>query len=149
VRRFGAQETINYTKQDLRAELKRLTGSRGVDVVYDPVGGALTEAALRSLGWKGRLLVVGFASGEIPRPPLNLVLLKGCDIRGVFWGDFVAREPQAHRANMAEILEYAASGAISAHVHAAYPLESFIDAFGAIARREALGKVLLKMGAAA
>jgi NADPH:quinone reductase len=148
VRKFGAQETINYATQDLRAELKRLTGSRGVDVVYDPVGGALTEPALRALGWKGRLLVIGFASGEIPKPPLNLVLLKGCDIRGVFWGDFLTREPQVHMANMAELLGYAASGAISAHVHAAYPMESFREAFGAIARREALGKVLLKMGAA-
>jgi NADPH2:quinone reductase len=148
VRKFGAHETINYATQDLRAELKRLTGSRGVDVVYDPVGGALTEPALRALGWKGRLLVIGFASGEIPKPPLNLVLLKGCDIRGVFWGDFLVREPQVHLANMAELLSYAASGAISAHVHAAYPLESFREAFGAIARREALGKVLLKMGAA-
>jgi NADPH2:quinone reductase len=147
VRKFGAAETINYATQDLRAELKRLTGSRGVDVVYDPVGGALTEPALRALGWKGRFLVIGFASGEIPKPPLNLVLLKGCDIRGVFWGDFVAREPQAHLANMAELIAHAASGAISAHVHAAYPLESFREAFGAIARREALGKVLLKMGA--
>jgi NADPH:quinone reductase len=147
VRKFGAQETINYANQDLRAELKRLTGSRGVDVVYDPVGGALTESALRSLGWKGRFLVIGFASGEIPKPPLNLVLLKGCDIRGVFWGDFINREPQAHQANMAELLAHAASGAISAHVHATYPLESFLEAFGAIARREALGKVLLKMDA--
>ena len=103
VRRFGANETINYATQDLRAELKRLGGAGGVDVVYDPVGGALTELALRSLGWKGRLLVIGFASGEIPKPPLNLVLLKGCDIRGVFWGDFIAREPQVHRANMAAL----------------------------------------------
>ena len=149
VRRFGAHETINYATQDLRAELKRLTGSHGVDVVYDPVGGALTETALRAMAWKGRLLVVGFASGEIPKPPLNLALLKGCDIRGVFWGDFIAREPEAHRANMAALLDYAASGAISAHVHAAYPLASFLDAFGAIARREALGKVLLAMRASA
>lgn len=147
VRQFGAAETINYTTSDLRAELKRLTGGRGVDVVYDPVGGALTEPALRSLAWKGRLLVIGFASGEIPKPPLNLVLLKGCDIRGVFWGDFVTREPDAHRANMAELVEDAASGAISAHVHAVYPLDAFIEAFGTIARREALGKVLLRMGA--
>jgi len=145
VRRFGAHETINYASGDLRAELKRLTGAKGVDVVYDPVGGALTEAALRALGWKGRLLVIGFASGEIPRPPLNLVLLKGCDIRGVFWGDFLTREPQIHHANMMELLGYAERGAISAHVHAAFPLDSFVEAFGVIARREALGKVLFKM----
>ncbi|HLJ72301.1 MAG TPA: NADPH:quinone oxidoreductase family protein [Roseiarcus sp.] len=146
VRSFGAAETINYATGDLRAELKRLTGGRGVDIVYDPVGGALTEQALRSLAWKGRLLVIGFASGEIPKPPLNLALLKGCDIRGVFWGEFLNREPEAHRRNMAELLADAASGAISAHVHAVYPLESYLDAFGAIARREALGKVILKLG---
>jgi NADPH2:quinone reductase len=147
-RRFGAEETINYAASDLRAELKRLTGGRGVDVVYDPVGGALTEAALRALAWKGRLMVIGFASGEIPKPPLNLALLKGCDIRGVFWGEFVAREPEAQRANMAELIRDAVSGAISAHVHRAWPLSDFLEAFGAIARREALGKVLLRMPAA-
>jgi NADPH2:quinone reductase len=145
VRSFGAAETINYATSDFRAELKRLTAGRGVDIVYDPVGGALTELALRSLAWKGRLLVIGFAAGEIPKPPLNLTLLKGCDIRGVFWGEFVKREPEAHRENMAELLDYAASGAISAHVHAVYPLESYVEAFGAISRREALGKVVFKL----
>ena len=144
-RAFGASETINYATQDFRAELKRITGGRGVDVVYDPVGGALTEQALRSLAWKGRLLVIGFASGEIPKPPLNLALLKGCDIRGVFWGEFVNREPEIHRQNMAQLLEDAASGAISGHIHAVYPLESFVEALGTIARREAIGKVLLAM----
>jgi NADPH:quinone reductase len=146
VRSFGAAETINYAKSDLRTELKRLTAGRGVDVVYDPVGGALTEQALRSLAWKGRLLVIGFASGEIPKPPLNLPLLKGCDIRGVFWGEFVKREPEAHRENMAELLRDAASGALSAHVHGVYPLESYLEAFGLIARREAIGKVILSLG---
>ena len=92
-RRYGAAETINTATDDLRARLKDLA-PKGVDVVYDPVGGALTEAALRSLAWKGRLLVIGFASGEIPRPPLNIPLLKGCDIRGVYWGEFTAREPE-------------------------------------------------------
>jgi NADPH2:quinone reductase len=146
VRSFGAAETINYATNDLRAELKRISGGRGVDIVYDPVGGALTEQALRSLAWKGRLLVIGFASGDIPKPPLNLVLLKGCDVRGVFWGEFLNREPGAHRENMAELLADAASGAISAHVHGVYPLESYVEALGVIARREALGKVILKMG---
>ncbi|HXW20312.1 MAG TPA: NADPH:quinone oxidoreductase family protein [Roseiarcus sp.] len=145
VRRMGAAETVNYATSDLRAELKRLSDGRGVDVVYDPVGGALTEQALRSLAWKGRLLVIGFASGEIPKPPLNLVLLKGCDIRGVYWGEFLAREPAAHRANMAQLLEDAASGAISAHVHGVYPLKDYREAFAAIARREAVGKVILKL----
>jgi NADPH:quinone reductase len=145
IRSFGAAETINYATSDFRAELKRLTGGNGVDIVYDPVGGSLTELALRSLAWKGRLLVIGFAAGEIPKPPLNLTLLKGCDIRGVFWGEFIRREPEAHRENMAELLDYAASGAISAHVHSVHPLEAYIDAFGAISRREALGKVVFKM----
>jgi NADPH:quinone reductase len=147
VRAFGAAETINYAKSDLRAELKRLTGGRGVDVVYDPVGGALTEQALRSLAWKGRLLVIGFASGDIPKPPLNLPLLKGCDIRGVFWGEFIKREPEAQKENMAELLRDAASGALSAHVHGVFPLESFLEAFGLIARREAIGKVILRLAA--
>src|SRR5262249_38282082 len=135
--KFGARETINYAACDLKSELKRLTGGSGVDVVYDPVGGASTEQALRALAWKGRLLVIGFASGDIPKPPLNLVLLKGCDIRGVFWTDFIAREPEVHRANIAELLYHAESSALSAHVHAVYPLESFREAFAAIARREA------------
>ena len=146
-RKMGAHETINYARDDLRGELKRLTGARGVDVVYDPVGGALTEVALRCLGWKGRLLVIGFASGEIPKPPLNLALLKGCDIRGVHWGDFVKREPQAHRANMDEIITLAARGALSAHVHASFPLEQFRAAFALLENREARGKVLLRIGA--
>ena len=108
-RRYGASETINTATDDLRARLKELA-PKGVDVVYDPVGGALTEAALRSLAWKGRLLVIGFASGEIPRPPLNIPLLKGCDIRGVYWGEFTAREPEAHRENMAQLMDWAKSG---------------------------------------
>ncbi len=103
-RRYGASETINYATEDFRARLKALTAGRGVDVVYDPVGGPLTEQALRSLAWKGRLLVIGFASGDIPKPPLNLTLLKGCDIRGVYWGEFVNREPEAHRDNMSQLL---------------------------------------------
>ena len=88
-RRYGASETINTATDDMRARLKEIA-PKGIDVVYDPVGGALTEAALRSLAWKGRLLVIGFASGEIPRPPLNIPLLKGCDIRGVYWGEFTS-----------------------------------------------------------
>ncbi len=143
-RRHGAAETINYATQDLRVRLKELTGGRGVDVVYDPVGGALTEAALRSLAWKGRLLVIGFASGEIPRPPLNLTLLKGCDIRGVYWGEFVSREPAAHRDNMSRLLRWAESGALSVHIHAKFALEDYRKAFEAIARRQTLGKTLLR-----
>jgi NADPH2:quinone reductase len=145
-RRYGASETINYATEDFRARLKALTAGRGVDVVYDPVGGPLTEQALRSLAWKGRLLVIGFASGDIPKPPLNLTLLKGCDIRGVYWGEFVNREPEAHRDNMSQLLSWAESGALSVHVHAKFPLEEYRKAFEAISSRQALGKVLLQLG---
>jgi NADPH:quinone reductase len=147
-RRFGASETINTANDDLRARLKEIA-PKGVDVVYDPVGGPLTEAALRSLAWKGRLLVIGFASGEIPRPPLNIPLLKGCDIRGVYWGEFTAREPEAHRENMAQLMDWTKSGILSVHVHATYPLEDYQKAFEAIAKRQVLGKTLLSLGAAA
>jgi NADPH2:quinone reductase len=147
-RRYGAAETINYSKDDLRARLKELA-PKGVDVVYDPVGGALTEAALRSLAWKGRLLVIGFASGEIPRPPLNLVLLRGCDIRGVYWGEFTAREPEAQRDNMSRLLNWAESGALSVHIHAKYALEQFREAFEAIAKRQTMGKTLIRIAAGA
>src|SRR5271165_4196778 len=143
-RRYGAAETINYATQDFRARLKALTGASGVEIVYDPVGGALAEPALRSLGWKGRFLVIGFASGEIPRIPLNLVLLKGCDIRGVYWGDFVAREPEANRDNMSQLLDWAVSGELSVHIHAKYALEEYEKAFEAIAKRQTLGKTLLR-----
>ena len=145
-RGYGASETINYATEDFRARLKALTGGKGVDIVYDPVGGALTEAALRSLAWKGRLLVIGFASGEIPKPPLNLTLLKGCDIRGVYWGEFVVREPEAHRDNMSQLLSWAESGRLKVHVHAKFPIEAYLQAFEAISRRQALGKVLLQLG---
>ncbi len=147
-RRYGAAQTINTASDDMRARLKDLA-PKGIDVVYDPVGGALTEAALRSLAWKGRLLVIGFASGEIPRPPLNIPLLKGCDIRGVYWGEFTVREPDAHRQNMAQLMDWAKSGILSVHVHATYPLEDYRKAFDAIAKRQVLGKTLLKLSAAA
>jgi NADPH2:quinone reductase len=144
-RRYGAAETINYATEDLRARLKELTGAKGVDVVYDPVGGPLAEPALRSLGWKGRFLVIGFASGEIPRPPLNLALLKGCDIRGVYWGEFAVREPDANRDNMSQLLKWAENGELSVHIHAKYALEEYEKAFEAIAKRQTLGKTLIRM----
>jgi NADPH2:quinone reductase len=143
-RRYGAAETINTATDDMRARLKEIA-PKGVDAVYDPVGGPLTEAALRSLAWKGRLLVIGFASGEIPRPPLNIPLLKGCDIRGVYWGEFTTREPEAHRGNVAQLMDWAKSGILSVHVHATYPLEDYRKAFDAIAQRQVLGKTLLRL----
>jgi NADPH2:quinone reductase len=143
-RSHGADETVNYASEDLRAALKKLGGERGIDVVYDPVGGPYAEPALRSLGWEGRYLVVGFAAGEIPKIPLNLVLLKSCDIRGVLWGAWVRREPQAQLALMSEIVRWCAQGKLSAHVHAVYPLAETAKALKAIADRKVMGKVVLR-----
>ena len=143
-RAHGADETVNYASGDLKEGLRRLTAGRGVDVVYDPVGGAYAEAAIRSIAWGGRFLVIGFAAGEIPKLPLNLVLLKGCDVRGVFWGAFTEREPQAHRANMASLVQWCADGKLSAHVHEVYPLERTPDALKALSNRQVMGKILLR-----
>src|SRR5207248_5902787 len=118
----GAELGLNYATEDLKEGLRRLSGGKGADIVFDPVGGSYAEAALRSIAWEGRFLVIGFAAGEIPKMPLNLALLKGCDIRGVFWGAFIERDREGHRANMAELVRYAAAGKISAHVHATYSL---------------------------
>jgi len=143
-RRHGADETVNYVSEDLRNALKRLGGARGIDVVYDPVGGHYAEPALRALGWEGRYLVIGFAAGEIPKLPLNLMLLKSCDIRGVLWGAWAMREPQAQQALMADIVTWCADGKLSAHVQAVYPLADIAAALKAIADRKVMGKVVLR-----
>jgi NADPH2:quinone reductase len=143
-RAHGADETVNYASEDLRDALRRLGGEHGIDVVYDPVGGPYAEPAVRSLAWLGRYLVVGFAAGEIPKLPLNLVLLRGCDIRGVFWGAWLKREPQAQRAIMTDIVKWCADGKLSAHVHAAYPLAETATALKAISDRKVMGKILLR-----
>jgi len=142
-RTLGADETLNYTDEDLKTRLKELTDGKGVDVIYDPVGADLAEPALRAIGWKGRFLVVGFAGGGIPKIPLNLALLKGCQIVGVFWGDHLVREPSRHRANMAQLLDWVVEGKIKPHIHKVYPLEETSDALMAIARREVRGKVIV------
>jgi NADPH2:quinone reductase len=142
-RAHGAQEGINYAKANLRDELRRLAGA-GIDVVYDPIGGAYAEPALRSIGWQGRYLVVGFAAGEIPKLPLNLVLLKGCDVLGVFWGSWVGRDPAGHRANMTQLAAWCAEGKLSVHVHAVYPLLQTAQALQDIADRRVMGKALLR-----
>lgn len=143
-RQHGADETVNYGSGDLRAELKRLGGTNGIDVLYDPIGGSYAEPALRSMAWEGRYLVIGFAAGEIPKIPLNLVLLKGCDIVGVHWGAFVAREPEHEAANMSEIVRWCAEGKLSAHVHAVYPLSETAQALKDIAARKVMGKAIVK-----
>jgi NADPH2:quinone reductase len=144
-REHGADETINYEREDLRGALKRLGGEGGIDVVYDPVGGRYAEPALRSLGWLGRYLVVGFAAGEIPKIPLNLALLKSCDIRGVSWGAWTSREPQAQRSLMTDILKWTAEGKLSAHVQAVYSLSEIAAALEVLAARKAMGKIVLRV----
>jgi NADPH2:quinone reductase len=143
-RSHGADEGINYSTDDLKEALRRVTDGRGADVIYDPVGGPYTEPALRSIAWKGRLLVVGFAAGDIPKLPLNLVLLKGCDVRGVFWGSWIERDPAGHRANTEQLLRWCVDGKLSSHVHAVYPLAEGPAALKAIAARKVMGKVILR-----
>ncbi len=142
-RAAGADLTINYAAEDLRERIKALTNGRGVDVVYDPVGGPLAEPAIRSLAWRGRYLVVGFASGEIPRIPLNLALLKGASIIGVFWGDFTKREPEAYRASLTQILAWLEKGIVRPRVSATYPLSRAAEALTAMLNRRVVGKLVL------
>ncbi|RZL57993.1 MAG: NADPH:quinone oxidoreductase family protein [Variovorax sp.] len=145
-RAHGADETIDYAAEDLRVRLRELTGGRGVDVVYDPVGGAFSEPALRSMAWNGRFLVVGFAAGTIPSLPLNLPLLKGCSVVGVFWGGFMRNEPERNRANLDEIAQWAADGKLRPHVSARYPLDRAAEALDALTGRRVQGKVVLVTG---
>jgi NADPH:quinone reductase len=141
----GAEALLNYATTDLKTGLRELTGGKGVDVVYDCVGGDASEVALRALAWQGRFLVVGFASGDIPKVPLNLLLLKGADAVGVFWGESVKRDPQGHRRNMSQVLAWIAAGKLNPHVHATYPLDQIREALGVLDRREAVGKVVLTL----
>ncbi|HXD41846.1 MAG TPA: NADPH:quinone oxidoreductase family protein [Ramlibacter sp.] len=145
-RERGADETINYSTQDLRERLKTLTGGRGVDVVYDPVGGALSEPALRNMAWRGRFLVIGFAAGDIPKVPLNLPLLKGCSIVGVFLGGFMRAEPARSEAQLRELVDWIAQGKLHPRIHAAYPLERAADAMHDVTSRKVIGKVVLTTG---
>jgi len=143
-RRHGADAGVNYARDDLKVALRALTRDEGVHVVYDPIGGAQGELAMRALRWAGRYLVVGFAAGDMPKFAINLVLLKSLDILGVYWGAWSERHPAASRANMAQIVRWFADGHLSAHVHAAYPLEQAAQALRLIAERKAMGKVILK-----
>ena len=142
-RSLGAAHLINYTTQDLRERIKEITAGRGVDVVYDPVGGALAEPALRSMAWKGRYLVIGFAGGDIPRIPLNLPLLKGCSIVGVFWGSFAQRERDVQRQNVAELWAMFESGRLKPVVGETHALADYAAALESLAGRRARGKVVV------
>ena len=139
----GADLLLDYKADDLKTQLKALTDGKGADIVYDCVGGAYSEPALRSTAWEGRFLVIGFASGEIPKMPLNLALLKGLDIVGVFWNAFADREPQKSAANMAQVLDWCASGTLKPHIHGSYPLAETAAALTLLDTRQATGKVLV------
>jgi NADPH2:quinone reductase len=139
----AASDGINYQDEDLKSRLKELTGGRGVDVLYDCVGGPYAEPALRAMAWEGRYLVVGFAAGEIPRFPLNVVMLKGCSVIGVSWSAFVERNPDQHRANMVELLEWCRQGLIVPHIHGTFPLAETAKALCLIEGRKATGKVIV------
>jgi NADPH2:quinone reductase len=144
-RQHGADATIDYTREDLRERIKMITSNRGLDVVYDAVGGAYSELALRSLAWRGRHLVVGFAAGEIPRIPLNLTLLKGCSIVGVNFGDWVQREPERFAASMARLGRWYREGKLKPHISATYPLERAAEALTAMAERRVQGKIVVTL----
>ena len=139
----GADELVNYASEDLRTRVKAITSGRGVDVVYDPVGGSYSELALRDMAWKGRFLVVGFAAGDIPKVPLNLPLLKGCSIVGVFWGAFTRAEPENNRRNNEELMQLYLADKIKPHIHATYPLERAAEALNEVLSKRVSGKVVL------
>ena len=139
----GADELINYASEDLRTRVKAITAGRGVDVVYDPVGGSYSELALRDVAWNGRFLVVGFAAGDIPKIPLNLALLKGCSIIGVFWGAFTKNEAQKNRRNNEELMQLFVAGQVKPHIHATYPLERAAEALNEVLNKRVSGKVVL------
>ena len=143
-RAHGADATINYSTEDLREAIKASTNGNGPDVIYDPVGGIYTEAAFRSIGWRGRYLVVGFANDEIPKLPLNLMLLKGASLVGVFWGDFARREPSVNAAAMQQLMGWLADGTIRPHISARYRLADTAQALNAMAARLVTGKVVIQ-----
>ena len=142
-KQLGADEVINYSEGSLKDAIKELTGGKGVDVVYDPVGGDFSEQAIRGMAWNGRFLVIGFAAGPIPSVPLNLALLKGCSIVGVFWGRFTGEEPEVNLQNIHELWELFESGKLKPVVTDCFPVESFREAFTCMTERRARGKVIL------
>lgn len=142
-REHGADQTINYNTENLRERLREITSDRGVDVVYDPVGGPYSEPAIRAMAWEGRYLVVGFAAGEIPKIPLNLPLLKSCDIVGVFWGAFLQRDRQKTKAHLGQLISLYAAGKLKPAVTATYPLERAPEALVEMMERRAKGKIVV------
>jgi NADPH2:quinone reductase len=144
-KQLGADEVINYNEVSLKDAVKELTGGKGVDVVYDPVGGDYAEPAIRSMAWNGRYLVIGFASGPIPKIPLNLALLKGCSLVGVFWGRFSGEEPEQNIKNIEELWELFDGGKISPVVTDSFPFAQYEEAFNCLIERRARGKVIMTL----
>jgi NADPH2:quinone reductase len=143
-KQHGADELLDYSKEDLKERLRALTNGEGADVIYDPVGGKYAEPAVRATAWEGRYLVIGFAAGEIPKIPLNLLLLRGSAALGVSWGQYTRRDPERFRAQIGEMLGWVKSGKLSPHIDHIFPLTEVTDAFAAISGRKVMGKVLLK-----
>ena len=144
-KQLGADELINYSEAKLKDAVKELTGGKGVDVIYDPVGGDYAEPAVRSMGWNGRYLVIGFASGPIPEIPLNLALLKGCSIVGVFWGHWATMNPEAHVQNIREMVGLLTEQKLTPRVTASYALEDYVQAYSDVAGRRITGKTVFKL----
>jgi len=144
-REYGADHTINYATEDLKSSIKELTGSKGADVIYDPVGGEYSEAAFRGIAWGGRFLVVGFASGTIPKMPLNLPLLKTASIVGVFWGDFAMREPKKNMENTMTLMNWYDKGMLNPHIHRTYELKETAMALEDMINRRSRGKLVIQM----
>jgi NADPH2:quinone reductase len=142
---FGADEVINYTEESLKDRVKELTNGKGVDVIYDPVGGHFSELALRAIAWKGRHLVIGFANGEIPKIPINLTLLKGASIVGVFWGAFAQKEPKKSLENIHQLLTWFAKGKLKPHIDKTYSLKDAPKALEDMMGRKVKGKIVIDM----
>lgn len=144
-KKFGADEVINYTNESLKDRVKELTNGKGVDVIYDPVGGHFSELALRAIAWKGRHLVIGFANGEIPKIPINLTLLKGASIVGVFWGAFAQKEPKKSLENIKQLLTWFVKGGVKPHIDKTYSLENAPKALEDMMQRKVKGKIVIDM----
>ncbi len=142
---YGADHLINYADDKLKDRIKEITDGRGADVVFDPVGGELFEQCLRAVAWRGRILVIGFASGRIPTVPANLTLLKGSSVVGVFWGRFTEEEPETNAENTSELFRLLQDGILTPHVSETYPLEGAVEALQAVATRRAKGKIIIKI----
>ena len=142
---YGAEAIIDYSKEKIRDRVKEITGGHGADVIYDPVGGDVFDESMRCIAWEGRLLVIGFASGRIPQLPANLVLLKGCEVVGVFWGSFAQREPMRNRANFATMLQWFADGKLKPHVSSSFGLDEVPQAMRALLARKVTGKAVIRV----